>query len=166
MVSLFCPPLSLRIPNLICFFACTLTLTTFTLSLSFTLTQTHSLSVKLVFTLLMFSLCSHYGLNPLPSLASFLCSFSWRLQLCSSLLLAFLVRYRYSFSTLFEFPPLYVHISTFLKMSCLVFLSLLNNAVFFLGNYTECISHPVGEKPSYQSFWKLNITDVMNFCRL
>lgn len=46
--------------------------------------------------LLCFYLCSHYGLSP-PSLAQFLCSSSWQLRLCSSLLFAFLVRYSFSF---------------------------------------------------------------------
>lgn len=84
------------------------------LSLSFTTAHTLFLS-NLCLLLLMFSLCSLYGLNP-PSLAPFLCSSSWRLQLCSSLLLAFLVRYRYSFSTLFVSPLLRAHISRFAKM--------------------------------------------------
>lgn len=118
-VHCFCPPLPrFSLPSVLAFclffdfanFSC--------LSLLYPLS--HSLSVKLVFSLLMFSLCSHYGLNP-PSLAPFLCSSSWRLQLCSSLLLAFLVRYRYSFSTLFVSPLPYAHIFWFRKTNCLVF---------------------------------------------
>ncbi len=110
MLSLFCPPLSLSSPTCPCFplvlWLCQLFLTLFSPSLLYCIS--HSLSVKLVFTLPMFSFCSHYGLNP-PSLTPLLCSSSWRLQLCSSLLLAFLVRYRYSFSTLFVSPLLYEH---------------------------------------------------------
>ncbi len=91
------------------------------LSLSPLYCLSHSFSVKLVFTLRMFSFRSHYGLKP-PSLTLFLCSSSWRLQLCSSLLLAFLVRYGYSFSlSLFVSRSLYEHISRFPKMNSLFF---------------------------------------------
>lgn len=57
-----------------------------------------------------------------PSLAMSLCSSSWRLQLCSSFLLAFLVRYRCRFSTLFVSPLLYVHIARLQINNCHAFL--------------------------------------------
>lgn len=121
-------------------FCCLLTLTTFLSPLP---SHTLSLPVKLVFTLLMFSLCSNYGLKPLlplsshppglpPSLALFLCSSSWRLQLCSSFLLAFLVRYRCRlFYSLWISLLLNVRFSGFWNVNCLIcfFTSLSNHVI-------------------------------------
>lgn len=81
----------------------------------------------LFFLLLCFCLCSHHGFNPHP-LAAFLCSSSWRLQLCSPLLFAFLVRYTYSFfySLCLSLAVCKYRIFRFPKTDCLVFSVLLN----------------------------------------
>lgn len=106
---------------------CQLFLLSFLFSRSLFLTLTPSpLLPSLTFTflsklcLLCFCLFLPPRPEPPPSLATFLCSSSWRLRLCSSLLLAFLVRYRYSSSTLFVSPLLSAHIFTFPKSACLV----------------------------------------------
>lgn len=124
MLSLFCPPLSLLFPTRPCFLLVLWLCQLFhSLSLSLCFTISHTLFLSNLCLLCLCSLFAPTTAWTSPPLAPFLCSSSWRLQLCSSLFLAFLVRYRYNFSTLFVSRLQYVHISRFpttnSRFSCL-----------------------------------------------